>query len=162
MSVQTIKGGSFLFEDRKANEIFTREDISEEQRMFARVTEEFMAKEILPRAEQIYSKDWALTGGFGADTLIHRYKGDSLTVFLEDAPAHLLSELRWLPSTHGRVTLLKLFSPHIHYQPKAGVRDHVAHPLLIYAELMHDGKERGRETAQVIYQRFLEGLFAKD
>src|SRR5262249_45128033 len=61
MSVQTIKGGSFLFEDRKANEIFTREDISEEQRMFASVTEEFMMKEILPRAEQIYSKDWALT-----------------------------------------------------------------------------------------------------
>ena len=61
MSVQTIKGGSFLFEDRKANEIFTREDISEEQQMFARVTEEFMTKEVLPRAEQIYSKDWALT-----------------------------------------------------------------------------------------------------
>jgi alkylation response protein AidB-like acyl-CoA dehydrogenase len=56
-----IKGGSFLFEDRKADEIFTREDISEEQQMFARVAEEFMAKEILPRAEQIYSKDWALT-----------------------------------------------------------------------------------------------------
>src|SRR5262245_58951625 len=61
MSVQTIKGGSFLFEDRKPGEIFTREDISEEQRMFARVAEEVMAKEILPRAEQIYSKDWALT-----------------------------------------------------------------------------------------------------
>ena len=34
-----IKGGSFLFETRKADEIFTREDISEEQRMFARVAE---------------------------------------------------------------------------------------------------------------------------
>ncbi len=61
MSVQSIKGGSFLFEDRKADEIFTREDITEEQRMFARVAEEFMAGEVLPRAEQIYSKDWALT-----------------------------------------------------------------------------------------------------
>ena len=29
--------------------------------MFARVAEEFMAKEVLPRAEQIYSKDWAVT-----------------------------------------------------------------------------------------------------
>jgi alkylation response protein AidB-like acyl-CoA dehydrogenase len=56
-----IRGGSFLFEDRTPDEVFTREDISEEQQMFARVTEEFMLKEVLPREEQIYAKDWALT-----------------------------------------------------------------------------------------------------
>ena len=56
-----IKGGSFLFEDRKADEIFTREDISEEQQMFARVAEEFMRKEVIEREDEIYSKDWAVT-----------------------------------------------------------------------------------------------------
>jgi alkylation response protein AidB-like acyl-CoA dehydrogenase len=56
-----IPGGSFLFTDRKPTEIFTREDISEEQQMFARVAEEFMRKEVLTREEQIYNKDWALT-----------------------------------------------------------------------------------------------------
>ncbi len=56
-----IKGGSFLFDNRKADDIFTREDINEEQRMFARVAEEFMAKEVAPRAEQIYAKDWPVT-----------------------------------------------------------------------------------------------------
>ncbi|MFN7946972.1 MAG: acyl-CoA dehydrogenase family protein [Blastocatellia bacterium] len=56
-----IRGGSFLFEDRAPDEVFTREDISEEQQMFARVAEEFMLKEVLPREEQIYAKDWALT-----------------------------------------------------------------------------------------------------
>src|SRR6266511_3251234 len=101
MSVQPIKGGSFLFEDRKANEIFTREDISEEQQMFARVTEEFMMKEILPRAEQIYSKDWALTrellvkageldllridipeayGGLGLDKVSSAYVGEQIAL----------------------------------------------------------------------------------
>ena len=101
MGVQTIKGGSFLLEDRKASEIFTREDISEEQRMFARVTEEFMAKEILPRAEQIYSKDWALTrellvkageldllridipeayGGLGLDKVSSAYVGEQIAL----------------------------------------------------------------------------------
>ncbi|MCI0388931.1 MAG: acyl-CoA dehydrogenase family protein [Acidobacteria bacterium] len=99
MSVQTIKGGSFLFEDRKPGEIFTYEDISEEQRMFARVAEEFMAKEILPRSEQIYSKDWALTrellikageldllridipeayGGLGLDKVSSAYVGEQI------------------------------------------------------------------------------------
>jgi alkylation response protein AidB-like acyl-CoA dehydrogenase len=56
-----IRGGSFLFEDRTPDEVFTREDISEEQQMFARVAEEFMLREVLPREEQIYAKDWALT-----------------------------------------------------------------------------------------------------
>jgi alkylation response protein AidB-like acyl-CoA dehydrogenase len=101
MTVQTIKGGSFLFEDRKASEIFTREDISEEQRMFARVAEEFMAKEVLPRAEKIYSKDWAVTrellvkageldllridipeayGGLGLDKVSSAYVGEQIAV----------------------------------------------------------------------------------
>ncbi|HEY8459145.1 MAG TPA: acyl-CoA dehydrogenase family protein [Blastocatellia bacterium] len=99
MNVQTIRGGSFLFEDRKASEIFTREDISEEQRMFARVAEEFMAKEVLPRSERIYSKDWALTrellvkageldllridipeayGGLGLDKVSSAYVGEQI------------------------------------------------------------------------------------
>jgi alkylation response protein AidB-like acyl-CoA dehydrogenase len=99
MSVQTIKGGSFLFEDRKASDVFTREDISEEQRMFARVAEEFMAKEVLPRAEKIYSKDWAVTrellvkageldllridipeayGGLGLDKVSSAYVGEQI------------------------------------------------------------------------------------
>ena len=38
-----VKGGSFLFEDRSPKEVFTREDISEEQQMFAAVAEEFGA-----------------------------------------------------------------------------------------------------------------------
>jgi alkylation response protein AidB-like acyl-CoA dehydrogenase len=96
-----IKGGSFLFEDRKADEIFTREDISEEQQMFARVAGEFMAKEIVPRAEQIYSKDWALTrelllkageldllridipesyGGLGLDKISSAYVAEQIAV----------------------------------------------------------------------------------
>ncbi|MBO0857617.1 MAG: acyl-CoA dehydrogenase family protein [Chloracidobacterium sp.] len=97
--MQTIKGGSFLFADPKANEIFTREDISEEQRMFARVAKEFMDKEVLPRAEKIYSKDWALTrellvkageldllridipeayGGLGLDKVSSAYVGEQI------------------------------------------------------------------------------------
>lgn len=55
------KGGSFLFEERSAADVFTREDISEEQQMFARVAEEFMRKEVLPRAEDIYGKNWQVT-----------------------------------------------------------------------------------------------------
>jgi alkylation response protein AidB-like acyl-CoA dehydrogenase len=100
-SFPVIKGGSFLFEKRRPDEIFTREEISEEQRMFARVAEEFMQKEVLPRAEQIYGKDWAVTrellakaseldllridipeqyGGLGLDKVSSAYVGEQIAV----------------------------------------------------------------------------------
>ncbi|HEV7240107.1 MAG TPA: acyl-CoA dehydrogenase family protein [Thermoanaerobaculia bacterium] len=41
--------------------IFTREDLSPAQLMFGRIAEDFMRTEVLPRAEQIYAKDWSVT-----------------------------------------------------------------------------------------------------
>src|SRR4029079_2055084 len=52
------KGGSFLIEDRDFDEIFTPEDISEEQRMFARTAEEFLRKEGMPREDEINAKNY--------------------------------------------------------------------------------------------------------
>ena len=54
------KGGSFLIEDRAPEDIFTAEDISEEQRMFARTAEEFLRKEVIPREDAIYAKDYSV------------------------------------------------------------------------------------------------------
>ncbi len=96
-----VKGGSFLFEDRSPKEVFTREDISEEQQMFAGVAAEFMQKEVVPRAEQIYAKDWPLTrelllkageldllridipeayGGMGLDKVSSAYVGEQIAL----------------------------------------------------------------------------------
>ena len=96
-----VKGGSFLFEDRSHEEVFTREDISEEQQMFAGVAAEFMQKEVLPRSEQIYAKDWPVTrelllkageldllrvdipeayGGMGLDKVSSAYVGEQIAV----------------------------------------------------------------------------------
>ncbi len=54
------RGGSFLIEDREPSEVFTPEDITEEQRMFARTAEEFLRKEVIPREAEIYAKDYAV------------------------------------------------------------------------------------------------------
>ncbi|MCI0487725.1 MAG: acyl-CoA dehydrogenase family protein [Blastocatellia bacterium] len=56
-----VKGGGFLIEDRAPDQVFTPEDINEEQRMFAQAAEEFLRKEVIPREEAIYAKDWAVT-----------------------------------------------------------------------------------------------------
>ncbi|MFY9610667.1 MAG: acyl-CoA dehydrogenase family protein [Blastocatellia bacterium] len=59
-AVQSPMGGSFLIEDREPSEVFTPEDITDEQRMFARTAEEFLRKEVIPREAEIYAKDYAV------------------------------------------------------------------------------------------------------
>ncbi|MFL6275339.1 MAG: acyl-CoA dehydrogenase family protein [Blastocatellia bacterium] len=54
-----IKGGEFLTTDLAPEDIFTPEEISDEQRMFARTAEEFLRKEVIPREDEIYAKNYA-------------------------------------------------------------------------------------------------------
>ncbi|MFQ5818273.1 MAG: acyl-CoA dehydrogenase family protein, partial [Terriglobia bacterium] len=53
LTQQTIRGGSFLVEDRAPEAVFTPEDFTDEHRQIAQMTEEFAAKEVLPRAEEL-------------------------------------------------------------------------------------------------------------
>ena len=53
--------GRFLVADAAPEAVFTREDLSDEQLMFGRAAEEFMRKEVLPRAAELYQHDWVLT-----------------------------------------------------------------------------------------------------
>jgi len=53
--------GRFLAADTAPDAAFTREDLSEEQLLFGRAAEEFMRSEVLPRAADLYNKDWVLT-----------------------------------------------------------------------------------------------------
>ena len=59
-AARVIKGGEFLLETLSPSDIFTPEDISEEQLMFARTAEEFLRKEVIPREDAIYSKDYGV------------------------------------------------------------------------------------------------------
>ena len=59
-AAQSPRGGSFLIEDREPSEVFSPEDITDEQRMFARTAEEFLRKEVIPREAEIYAKDYAV------------------------------------------------------------------------------------------------------
>src|ERR1043165_6676834 len=53
-----IKSGEFLTRDGAPGDVFTPEEISEEQRMFAATAEEFLRKEVIPREEEIYAKNY--------------------------------------------------------------------------------------------------------
>jgi alkylation response protein AidB-like acyl-CoA dehydrogenase len=54
------RGGSWVISDTDASRVFTPERLSEEHRLMAQTTEEFMASEVLPNVERMETKDWAL------------------------------------------------------------------------------------------------------
>jgi alkylation response protein AidB-like acyl-CoA dehydrogenase len=57
---QIIKGGSFLIEEVKPEQVFTPEDFTEEHHMIAETTRQFMDNEVNPRLEELENHDWKL------------------------------------------------------------------------------------------------------
>ncbi len=57
---QVVQGGSFLIEDRTTAEVFTPEDFTEEHRMIAETTRQFIDNEVAPRVDELEKHDWAL------------------------------------------------------------------------------------------------------
>jgi alkylation response protein AidB-like acyl-CoA dehydrogenase len=98
---QTIAGGQFLTVDVAPGDIFTREDLTDEQRLFGQAAAEFMRGEVVPREARLYAHDWELTrellrkageldllrleipeayGGLGLDKISSAYVAESIAV----------------------------------------------------------------------------------
>ncbi len=100
MQVQDAIGpGRFLTRSIAAEDVFTRDDLSEEQRLFGQTAAEFMRQEVQPREAELYAHDWALTrvllrkaaeldlarleipeayGGLGLDKISAAYVGEQI------------------------------------------------------------------------------------
>ncbi|WP_102335618.1 acyl-CoA dehydrogenase family protein [Salimicrobium jeotgali] len=53
-----IKGGSFLVEDVEAEDIITPEDFTEEHKMIAKTTEDFITGDVLPKVDKIENHEF--------------------------------------------------------------------------------------------------------
>jgi alkylation response protein AidB-like acyl-CoA dehydrogenase len=94
-------GGQFLTSVAAAADVFVREDLSDEQRLFGQTAFEFMQKEVLPVVQRLYEHDWTLTrqllkkasdldllrleippayGGLGLDLISASYVGEQIAV----------------------------------------------------------------------------------
>jgi alkylation response protein AidB-like acyl-CoA dehydrogenase len=94
-------GGQFLTTSPEPGEVFIREDLTEEQRLFGQTAAEFMQKEVLPVVEHLYKHDWELTrrllkkasdldllrleippayGGLGLDLISASYVGEQIAI----------------------------------------------------------------------------------
>ena len=57
---QLVQGGEFLIADRTPDEVFTPEDFTEEHRMIAETTRQFIDNEVSPRLDELEKHDWKL------------------------------------------------------------------------------------------------------
>lgn len=57
---EVVQGGAFLIEDHTPDEIFTPEDFTEEHRMIAETTRQFVDNEVVPRIDELEKHDWKL------------------------------------------------------------------------------------------------------
>lgn len=105
---------------------------------------------------------YTLTGGFAAYELTRHYRGEQLTLFVSEWPKNILQQLRWLPSQNGPITVLRQFCPAVMWSNDGESKQPLAHPLLVYAELLRQGGERQRETARMVYDQHLAKLAAAD
>ena len=56
-----FKGGEFLVADATSGEIFTPEDLSDEQKQIAETASQFVANDVLPRIEEIEQQHFEIS-----------------------------------------------------------------------------------------------------
>src|SRR5579872_7057 len=61
ITAMRAKGGSFLIEERRPDDVFTPEDFSDEHRQIAKTTVEFTTNEVMPAANDIEAKNFTVT-----------------------------------------------------------------------------------------------------
>jgi alkylation response protein AidB-like acyl-CoA dehydrogenase len=59
-SIGARRSASWLIETTDAGDVFTPEKLSEEHRLIAQTTKDFLAQEVLPQIDQLEQKDWDL------------------------------------------------------------------------------------------------------
>ncbi len=96
---------------------------------------------------------WAFGGGAAAWRMTHHYRGLATVLHVDTAPPELLRNLRAIPARDGALTLLRGAGT-IAYD---GIAPHLAHPLLVYAEMAISSDPRMREAAHELREKFIPG-----
>src|SRR5919106_623084 len=58
--IAVLRGGEWLLMAAEPEAVWTPERLTEEQRLVARTTEEFVLNEILPQLDRLDQKDWSV------------------------------------------------------------------------------------------------------
>lgn len=95
-----------------------------------------------------------LWGGEPAGELFTNYlKPEILTLYTSATKPELIKKYRIIPDPTGYIRLYKKF------WNKETMNGNIVEPLLAYADLVNTGDRRNIETAQKIYEKFLQDKF---
>jgi hypothetical protein len=97
---------------------------------------------------------WAVTGAPAAYALQRFYRGEQIPILVSHATPDFQRELKLAPDLAGPVTLLRAFGRHCVWRTVGTLP--VAHPWLIYAELIHQGDPRALEAADHLREEYLQ------
>ena len=95
----------------------------------------------------------------GGDILTHHLRPETLTVYTKATQKELMLDFRIMPDTNGNLKFYKKFWKVGQRTPEAKPKfdvEKAAPPILVYADLMNTNNKRCIETAQIIYERFIE------
>ncbi len=93
-------------------------------------------------------------GGEGAGDILTRYlKPAELIIYTLEQQKELIKNYRLVPDENGNIKVFQKFWKHDE------VNYNVAPPLLVYVDLMNTHDPRCIETAQKIYEEYLQGKF---
>lgn len=100
-----------------------------------------------------HSIRWSVTGGPASYVLQKFYRGLELPVFIDSFTDQLRRKLRMIPDKSGPLIFLRSFGT-VPFWREAGPFP-LAHPWLIYAELMYSSDPRAHEAAEEIKREYL-------
>jgi hypothetical protein len=96
---------------------------------------------------------WAWGGGAACQRLTSFYRGDRTLIYLADKPAPTVAnQLGLIVDNKGPLTLAHAPGP----MTFSDDSNQVAHPLLVYADLLAEEHERAGEAAAVVYDQFIK------
>ena len=100
---------------------------------------------------------YALTGAWAAHEWTGHLRAETLALYVDGNALGAWKGQPMLPDpTGGNVTLFRYFGPTVKDPDPEENKGHpLATKLLVYAELLHDGRPRELETAKMLYDRFL-------
>jgi hypothetical protein len=96
---------------------------------------------------------WAVTGGPAAYALQRFYRDDQVPLLIPRLTPEGQRELRLVPDREGPVVLLRAFGTRCAWRRLGDLG--VAHPWLVYAELVHRGEPRALEAADLVREEYL-------
>jgi hypothetical protein len=96
---------------------------------------------------------FSLTGGPAAEVLQNFYRGPETPFFLSHWNPEIQKRLRLLPDRQGPLTILRGFGAPAFWRVVKSLP--IAHPWLIYAELMNSDDPRAHEAAEELRREFL-------